>query len=146
MQASFKRPVVLRWADLDPNGHVRHSVYYDFGAAIRVDFLNAAGITLKFMEAHHFGPILFREEAIFRRELRHGDPLWINLLVSKARRDGSRFSFRHEIFREDGILCATINVDGAWIDTQHRKLTTPPAIAAKMLEDGPKTDNFQWLD
>ena len=146
MYPSFKRPVVLRWADLDPNGHVRHSVYYDFGAAIRVDFLNAAGITLKFMETHHFGPVLFREEAVFRRELRYGDTLWINLLVTKARHDGSRFSFRHEIARDDGTLCAVINVDGAWIDTQHRKLATPPAIAAKMLENGPKTDDFQWLD
>lgn len=146
MYPSFKRPVVLRWADLDPNGHVRHSVYYDFGAAIRVDFLNAAGITLKFMEAYHFGPILFREEAVFRRELKYGDPLWINLLVSKARRDGSRFSFRHEIAREDGTLCAVINVDGAWLDTQHRKLATPPDIAARMLENGPRSDDFQWID
>lgn len=146
MEQSFKRPVTLRWADLDPNGHARHSVYYDFGAAIRVDFLNAAGITMKFMEAYHFGPILFREEAIFRRELRYGDPLWISLLVTKARCDGSRFSFRHEISRDDGALCATINVDGAWIDTQLRKLTAPPEAVARMFENGPKPADFQWLD
>lgn len=146
MNKDFKRPVVLRWADLDPNGHVRHSVYYDFGAAIRVDFLNAFGMTFAFMEEHHLGPILFREEAVFRKEMRYGDSLWINLLVAKARHDGSRFSFRHEISREDGTLCAVINVDGAWIDTQRRKLTAPPALAADMFKNGPRSDDFQWLD
>jgi len=146
MNTPFKRPIALRWADLDPNGHARHSVYYDFGAALRVDFLSAAGVTLAFMEEHHFGPVLFREEALFRRELRYGDELWINLLVTQARHDGSRFSFRHEISRTDGILCAVINVDGAWIDTQRRKLATPPPLIAKMLGDGPKSEDFQWLD
>ena len=142
----FKRPVALRWADLDPNGHARHSVYYDFGAAIRVDFLTSVGISLAFMEEHHFGPILFREEAIFRRELRWGDDLWINLLVTQLRHDASRFSFRHEITRGDGTLCAVINVDGAWIDTERRKLTAPPALVAEAMAGGPKSADFQWLD
>lgn len=146
MSNPFKRPVALRWADLDPNGHARHSVYYDLGAAIRVDFLNAAGVTPAFMKDNHFGPVLFREEAIFRRELNYGDDLWINLLVTKARRDGSRFSFRHEITRGDGTLCAVINVDGAWIDTQRRKLTAPPPLIVKTFQDGPKSDDFEWLD
>lgn len=146
MDTLFKRPVVLRWADLDPNGHTRHSVYYDFGATIRVDFLNAAGVTLAFMEEHHCGPILFREEALFRRELRYGDDLWINLLVTQAKHDGSRFSFRHEISRGDGAICAVINVDGAWIDTQRRKLMAPPPLIVKTFTDGPKSTDFQWLD
>ena len=142
----FKRPIALRWADLDPNAHARHSVYYDFGAALRVDFLEAAGVTLAFMKENHFGPILFREEAIFRREMRWGDDLWINLCISKLRRDSSRFSFRHEIARSDGTLCAVINVDGAWIDTERRKLAAPPALVAEVMEDGPKSADFEWLD
>jgi len=129
---------------MDPNGHVRHSVYYDLGASIRVAFLSAHGLTFEVLEALHFGPVLFREEAVFRREIRYGDDLWINLLVSKARRDGSRFSFRHEIARADGTLCATIQVDGAWIDTHLRKLAAPPEIVREMFETGPKSADFEW--
>jgi len=58
----FNIPVELRWADLDPNFHVRHSVYYDYGAFCRIQFLAAHGITAQFMQIQQFGPIIFREE------------------------------------------------------------------------------------
>ncbi len=141
----FQRPVSLRWADLDPNYHVRHSVYYDWGATLRLEFLSAYGLSYSAMQELHFGPILFREEAIFKREIRPGDQLMMNVLVTKLRRDYSRFSFRHELIRDDGTLCALLHVDGAWIDTQLRKLTIPPAVVAQMAESGPKAADFEWI-
>ena len=143
--SAFKIPVSLRWADLDPNFHLLHSVYYDFGATARVEFLSAHGVSTQKMIEQHFGPILFREEAIFRREVRPGDELFINVLVSKLRRDGSRFSFRHELTRADGTLCAVMNVDGAWINTQQRKLTTPPPFVAEAMEHAARSEDFEWL-
>jgi acyl-CoA thioester hydrolase len=144
--AELTLPVAIRWADLDPNFHVRHSVYYDFGASARMEFLLHCGLTPSVMAQIHVGPILFREEAVFRRELRYGDALTISTSVTKARRDFSRFSFRHSIRREDGTVCAEINVDGAWIDTQVRKLGVPPQQVAQAFEQGPKSDDFVWLD
>lgn len=141
----FRLPVTLRWADFDPNFHLRHSVYYDFGAAARVEFLAAQGISYKLMTEQHFGPILFREEAIFKKEVRPGDALFINVLVTKMRRDASRFSFRHELARADGTLCAVMNVDGAWLDTRLRKLTAPPPIVAELMENAPKAEDFEWM-
>lgn len=146
MEKEFRQSVQLRWADMDPNEHLRHSVYYDLGASCRMAFLTAHGVTFQLMEQLHFGPVLFREEAIFRREIRYGDALWINLMVSQLRHDGSRFSFRHELYRDDGTRCAIIQVDGAWIDTQRRKLASPPAIVRQMFEAAPKSDDFIWLD
>ena len=143
--SEFKIPVSLRWADLDPNFHLRHSVYYDFGATARVEFLAAYGISTQLMIEQHFGPILFREEAIFRKEVRPGDALFINVLVTKLRRDGSRFSFRHEITRADGTLCAVMNVDGAWIDTQRRKLTAPPQHVGEAMKGAQRSDDFEWI-
>jgi len=141
----FKRPVSLRWADLDPNFHLRHSVYYDFGATARMEFLAANGLSIGVMEQHHVGPILFREEAVFRREIRYGDALFINLLVTKLRRDYSRFSFRHDITLADGTLCAVMQVDGAWIDTKLRKLTVPPAVAVEMFDGAVRAGDFEWV-
>ncbi|MCW5920970.1 MAG: thioesterase family protein [Saprospiraceae bacterium] len=142
---AFEIPVSLRWADFDPNFHLRHSVYYDFGAAARVAFLDAHGITYRLMAEQHFGPILFREEAVFRKEVRPGDELFINVLVTKLRRDGSRFSFRHELTRADGTLCAVMNVDGAWIDTRLRKLAVPPPAVAEALQGTAKSNDFEWV-
>ncbi len=142
MELPFSLPVAVRWADLDPNGHVRHSVYYDWGASVRIAFLAAHGLTVEYMAERGFGPILFREEAVFRREVRYGDVLHIGLLLTKARPDGMRFSFRHDLMRSDGVLCATISVDGAWIDIHRRKLTVPPAEVLQMLEKAPKGADF----
>lgn len=134
----------LRWADFDANFHLRHSVYYDFGATARLEFLKQCGLTYERMQAEHFGPVLFREECIFRREVRPGDEVSIDLLVTKLRTDFSRFSFRHHITRADGTLCAVLNIDGAWIDTLARKLAVPPAIVGSLVETLPKSEDFAW--
>ena len=75
----FNRSIQLRWADLDPNFHVRHSVYYDWGAFCRIEFLNNYGLTSQVMQQLQFGPIIFREECIFRKEIRLGEDIKIDL-------------------------------------------------------------------
>ncbi|MBI3718876.1 MAG: hypothetical protein HY252_09835, partial [Sphingobacteriales bacterium] len=47
--------VEVRWADLDPNFHVLHSKYYDFGAYIRMSYLTENGITPEALSQHHIG-------------------------------------------------------------------------------------------
>ena len=41
---SFEQNITVRWSDLDPNGHVRHSVYYDYGAQARIAYMQKQGI------------------------------------------------------------------------------------------------------
>lgn len=144
--SEFSLPISLRWADFDANFHLRHSVYYDFGATARLEFLSKYGLNYELMQAEHFGPVLFREECVFRREVRPGDKIFINLLLTKLRRDFSRFSFRHEITRADGTICAVMQVDGAWIDTKLRKLAIPPAVISTVLDSLPKAEDFEWVE
>jgi acyl-CoA thioester hydrolase len=66
----FSKPVQLRWSDMDPNFHIRHSVYYDWGAMCRIDFLTQYGLTPAVMQQYSFGPIIFREECVFRKEIK----------------------------------------------------------------------------
>jgi acyl-CoA thioester hydrolase len=138
-------PMPLRWADFDANFHLRHSVYYDFGATARLEFLGKYGLTYEMMQREHFGPVLFREEAVFRREVRPDDLIFINLLVTKMRPDFSRYSFRHEITRADGTLCAVMTVDCAWIDTELRKIMVPPGVIGDVLDALPKATDFEWI-
>ena len=71
--ASFIKEISFRWSDLDPNFHVRHSAYYDFGAQHRIEILEELGLTLRVMQTQGFGPVLFREECVFRKELKLSD-------------------------------------------------------------------------
>lgn len=143
--SSYIKPVEVRWADLDPNFHLRHSVYYDYGAYCRIAFLEAHGLTAAFMAQHHFGPILFREECIFKKEIRLGDEVTIDLHLLKAREDQSRWSIRHHIYKKADILAAILTVEGAWIDTALRKLSTPPEQILQVFNNMPRADGFEWI-
>lgn len=141
----FERMVQLRWSDLDPNFHLRHSVYYDWGAYCRVEFLNEYGLTSTVMQQLRFGPILFREECIFRKEIRSGDSITIDLKVTKAKKDFSRWSIQHHIIKNGDVLSAVLTVDGAWINVVERKLASPPEQVFEVFSKMPKDEGFGWL-
>lgn len=121
----YRKEFEIRWSDLDPNYHVLHSKYYDFGAFCRMSLFVEKGLTPSLLQQLDIGPILFREECLFKREILFGDKTHITLHLTRHTDNYSRWSFSHEIFKND-ILAAVINVDGAWIDTKKRKLASPP--------------------
>jgi acyl-CoA thioester hydrolase len=142
---SFVLPLSLRWADIDANRHLRHSVYYDFAAAMRMNILISQGLTSARMEEMQIGPILFREEAVFKREILLEDKLTIDAQLTRSTEDFGRFSIRHQIKKEDGTVAALITVDIAWIDLQKRKLTVPSAEVRHIFEAWPKAPDFEWI-
>jgi acyl-CoA thioester hydrolase len=142
----YIKQVDIRWSDLDPNFHIRHSAYYDFGAFIRMSFFTEFGLGEKVLLEHHLGPILFREECLFKREIHFGDDVTINLKLSKASESFSRWSIQHEILKDGDTVAAIINVDGAWIDTQRRRLTIPTDIVSNAFSRIPKSETFEWIE
>lgn len=143
---NFVMPVQIRWSDIDPNFHLRHSVYFDWGAMCRMQYLDMAGLSLHKMQEMQIGVIVFREECIYRKEIYLKDVATINLKITKARRDFSRFSIRHEVIKEPAIISATLNVDIAWINLQTRKLTKLPDTDLQLTQHAPFSEDFQWLD
>ena len=142
----FTKEISIRWSDLDPNFHMRHSAFYDFGAQHRVEVLEQEGLTMRAMQENHIGPILFREECIFRKEIRLGNKITISTKIGKMKPDASRWTIVHELKNEKDELCAVISVDGAWMDTKLRKLATPtPEIVQEVMNGFPKTEDFILL-
>ena len=142
----YSHPLQIRWSDLDPNFHLRHSVYYDWGALCRMEYLIQHGLTPAVMQKLHFGPIIFREEAVFRKEIKYGDNLNINLKLVKGRRDYSRWTIAHEIKKQEDTLCAVVTVDGAWMNLKERKLFIPSVEVTDVFSQMPIGEDFQWLD
>ncbi len=139
-------PLQARWADFDPNFHLRHSVYYDWAAQCRVHFLDQMGLTAAVMQRSGFGPILLREECVFRKEIRMGEKVTINLELLKAKKDFSRWTITHAINKTGGVFCARVTVDGAWIDTVARKFYLPKAEVVAVFQQMPMGESFSWLD
>lgn len=142
----FSLVVPVRWADLDPNRHLRHSVYYDFGAYVRVACFSQLGLSTKKLEELGIGPVLFREEAIFKREIGFEDLVTVDVEVYQARNDYARFSVRHHFHKEDGTLATILNMDVGWIDLIRRKLTLPNALVQEIMSRMPRSADFQWLE
>ena len=138
--------IEIRWADLDPNFHLRHSVYYDYGAYCRIQYLSSYGITAQFMHQHGFGPILFREEAVFKKEIKLGDIITLDIKLLKATRNYARWTMQHQIFKNNEIVAAIITLDGAWMDTTQRKLSLPLPEVTHCFEMAPRADHFEWTE
>ncbi len=143
---SYTKNVEIRWSDLDPNFHIRHSVYYDMGAYIRMCFLTENGLTTEVLMQNNLGPILFREECLFKREVHFNDSVSINLVLKQCSSTYSRWTMQHEIIKNRNIVSAIITVDGAWMDTVKRKLTVPSEIVSPTFEQLPRSEDFKWIE
>jgi acyl-CoA thioester hydrolase len=132
----------VMWSHIDANMHVRHSAYSDFAAQARLNMLSALGIKPAELLKLNIGPILFREELIYLREIEPDETVRVTSEITKSRADGTRWSIRHEIYRSDDIKAAIINVDGAWIDVGVRKLTALPADMAGVFATAPKSADY----
>ena len=111
---------------MDPNGHMRHSAYADYAADQRVVVLAGWGYNVAQFAKLRLGPILFREETKFLKEIHIGEEIRVDGRLASINEDGSRWSIVHTIYKADGRVAATVTVDGAWLDLDRRKLTVPP--------------------
>ncbi|MCD0490661.1 thioesterase family protein [Pedobacter sp. MC2016-14] len=136
----------LRWSDLDPNFHLRHSSYYDLAAQHRIEILDQYGITIETLKEHHVGPVLFKEQCEFKREIHLNSKIYIVTKLLKMKRDGSFWIIQHDFISEEGKLHAIIKVEGSWIDIIKRKLSRPvPEVIFSGLENFPKSEEFEFI-
>jgi acyl-CoA thioester hydrolase len=140
---SFSVGFTSRWADFDPNNHMRHSAYTDYAAEARVRMFNEYGLNLIEFNKLNIGPILFREETIFRREIRLSEDISVEVFLKGISENGERFKFSHKIFKTEGNLAAEVEIYGAWLDLKTRKLTKPPKIVLEALKDIERTEDFE---
>ena len=141
----YSKKIEIRWSDIDPNFHLRHSVYYDFGAFVRISFMTENGLTPFVMQQQQISPILFREECVFKRETHFNDSVEVNVKLVKATHDMSRWTMVHEVWKNGDTLSAIITIDGAWINTAIRKLAIPPESYKQVFEQIPPVENFEWI-
>jgi len=138
----YAKKAEIRWADIDPNFHVLHSKYYDYAAYCRMSFMTEHGITPALMMEKNIGPIVFREECLFKREIKFGDEISITLRMDKLSPDYRKWTLVNELFINGDTLAAVVTVEGAWMDTKLRKVTVPPEEFKIGFDAIPKAENF----
>src|SRR5579862_1300117 len=104
MSTTYAKTIEVRWADLDPNGHVRHSAYADYGAQARIGFLAEHGFGLGQFQKLRLGPILFREDLKYFKEIRANERINVTVEVSGLSPNRKHWRIRHRVLRGDGEL------------------------------------------
>ncbi len=133
------------WSDLDPNGHMRHTAYNDYAAQARIMYFQEVGMPIQKLMGMKIGPILFREDTRFFKEIRMNEEFEVAFTFSKLRKDGSKWSIRHNIYNSKGELAAKVDVDGAWLDLEKRRTTVPPQELSQLILDSYRSDDFEWI-
>jgi acyl-CoA thioester hydrolase len=141
----FEKEFEVKWADCDPNGHARHSVYSDYCTHVRFSFLAQNGFTpAKFVEIR-FGPVILTETVEFIREMPLGERVRVDAAIAGASEDGRIWRIRHQLFRENGKLAARIVTQGGWMSLEKRKLMRPPPELATTLEKMERAADFEVI-
>lgn len=142
----YQKTFEIRWADLDPNRHMRHSAYPDYATHVRFSFLAENGFPPSRFEELDFGPVILRETTTFKKEVGAGDRLQIDFQMQGLAANASHFRIIHAVRLSDGALAATVEVEGSWMDLTKRKLRPPHPELAELMRLLPKTGDFEELD
>ena len=142
---SFTVTFKTKWADFDPNNHMRHTAYNDYAAESRVRFFNENGFSLLEFNKINIGPVLFREETNFYREISIGEDIKVEVYLKAMSEKGERFKLLHKIFKQNDVLAAEIEIYAAWLDLIQRKLTIPPSQIINTFNALEKIEDFEII-
>ena len=126
MRHTYRCP--LRWADLDPLGHVNNVVYVDYLQEARVDMLRTHGPAARTGDLAE-GVVVVRHEVSYLAPLAFGfEPVTIESWVTEIR--AAAFTLAYEIFHErDGerhvyVRAKTVLTPYVFASERPRRLTT----------------------
>jgi acyl-CoA thioester hydrolase len=142
MSERYAKSFEVRWADLDPNAHMRHSAYADYGAQARVGFLTEHGFSLAQFQKARLGPVLFREDLKYLREIRPNERISVTCEAVGVSPNRKHWRIRHRIFRQDDELSCIIDCQGAWLDLVNRKVVPAPPELEATMEKMPKAEDY----
>ncbi len=141
----FEKMLFAGWGDMDFNSHMRNTAFLDKCVDVRMMFFAENGFPIEELLRLRIGPVVMKDEVEYYKEVRLLQPLRITLMLTGLAEDGSRFSLRNEIWREDGKLIARVNSAGGWLDLATRGLVAPPEALLAALHSLAQTDDFQIL-
>ena len=142
---SYQVEFNTKWSDFDPNRHMRHTAYNDYAAEVRIRYFSHAGFPVDAIAKDKIGPILFTEYTSFRKEIKSGEKIVVNVKLQGLSEDKGRWKLRHEVINEAGKVAAIIEVYGAWIDLEKRKLAVLPKKYDPLLDHMEKTEDFEVI-
>jgi len=141
----YSRTYEIRWSDLDANGHVNYAVYINAAGDVRYHFFWDHGFPPEKLEEIGMSPVYTAIHAEFLREVRLGETVTINYVVSGLSPSGSRWKVQHDIFKANGKKAVKLELEGVILDLAARKPTLPTPELLQLFELIPRAKDFATL-
>lgn len=143
--ARFRWEVQAAWSDMDFNRHMGNAAYLDLCTTVRMMHFAEQGVAMAEFERLKVGPVVFRDEIDYHREVHLLERLSVTLGLLGTSADGSHFRLRNEIWKSGGVRAATVVSTGGWLDVGTRRLVQPPAAIRAALDVLPRLEPFTEL-
>lgn len=131
----FQKNFEVRWADVDPNMHLRHTVFIEYTDQVRVAYFDSKEFSFLNFRKLKIGPVIFKVTASYRKEVHLSETITINCKLEHLSNDYRKWKISHDIFNQKNELSCTVELEGAWLDLKKRKLTVPPIEIIKAMQD-----------
>ena len=115
--------VVIRESHLDTFGHVNNAAYLVLFEEARWEFITNNGYSLKTVQELQLGPVVLDLSMKFRRELTLREKVKITNVSEDPK--GKISKFHQQMFKEDGVLAAELDVTFGLFDLKARRLVDP---------------------
>jgi acyl-CoA thioester hydrolase len=66
----YSQQFVVRWSDLDANAHMKNTAYIEYAMQVRIAHFAEHGFSAEEFSRRRFGPIVFREEVTYFKDVR----------------------------------------------------------------------------
>ena len=95
----FQKKIEVRWADVDANNHLRHSAYADICAHTRIAYLADRGLDAAKQKELAIGPVLFKEQTEYFKEVDMGEVLTITVEAGTATESRKVFVMVNKVYK-----------------------------------------------
>ena len=136
-RSMYSKSYEIRWADLDPNGHLHLTAYAAYALDARVGWLRDNGFSPTRFAQERFGPVVFSETNRYLKEVRLGEAITVTVQLAGLSPDAARWRIQHDVYRPDGEKAAMLVVEGSWLSMETRKLTLPPPDLQELMPRSP---------
>lgn len=141
----YSKTLYAGWADMDFNSHMKNTAYLDKAGDVRQMFLIENGFPIEDFLRLRIGPVVMKDELEYFKEIHLQQKITVTYALAGHAPDGSRFLLRHQVYRPDGGLSATVTSLGGWLHLDERRLIAPPSRLLSVMNKLDKTDDFVAL-
>ena len=137
---TYYHPIVVRYADLDPQGHVNNAAYMTYMESARLGYYERAGLWSP-EQGEHTGMVVARAEIDYLAPVIYGQPLRVGVRLEKLGTKSMLFGFQVESAEGEQIFARGQSVMVAYDNAKGASRPVPPEWREKLAEFEGKMEN-----